>query len=380
MLVKGVHFYGFHASYSPFLKIHVADPALVNRAVTLMRSGSVMKTRFMVYESHLSFPLQFMCDFGLYGCGWIELAEVWIRGQDDEDLEFSAHPSPYYRQTPMALELDVASHQILNRHRLSARNFNSNLSIPAPALPEKPVVLSVRELWEDERRRRAERGLSPSPPAPKDTSERPRGPGGGWSAEVRYWEELRKRLESEQPANLGPRAEQSWERWVMTTFESVEALWEKEYRNWKPRRRGASVTEDTTAGIDKERQENPYEAPATGKLDQHQYQHTKENGIDVDEHLLSSQELSVLVEHEEQEWAQRQESVIERDDVAEAQRAAEEGLPPEQEYGENTPVKARKTPQRSIVISIAHSYSDYRVKIPVDDTVQVTSPQARESV
>ena len=83
VLVKGVHFYGFHASYSPFLKVHIVDPALLNRAVTLMRSGTVMKTRFRTYESHLNFPLQFMCDFGLYGCGWIYIAVVCARGQED---------------------------------------------------------------------------------------------------------------------------------------------------------------------------------------------------------------------------------------------------------------------------------------------------------
>ncbi|KAG6376576.1 hypothetical protein JVT61DRAFT_1554 [Boletus reticuloceps] len=32
ILVKGVHFYGFHSSYTPFLKVLIADPAFVNRA------------------------------------------------------------------------------------------------------------------------------------------------------------------------------------------------------------------------------------------------------------------------------------------------------------------------------------------------------------
>ena len=83
ILTKGVHFYGFHTSYSPFLKIYLADPNFSNRAVTILQSGTVMKTRFRVYESHINFVLQFMCDFGLYGCGWMDLGEVWERGAED---------------------------------------------------------------------------------------------------------------------------------------------------------------------------------------------------------------------------------------------------------------------------------------------------------
>src|ERR1700753_3025411 len=76
LLVKGVHFYGFHSSYAPFLKIHMIDPSYLTRAVTLLKSGVVMSTKFNVFESHINFYLQFMCDFNLYGCGWLDLGEV----------------------------------------------------------------------------------------------------------------------------------------------------------------------------------------------------------------------------------------------------------------------------------------------------------------
>ncbi|KAF8431600.1 hypothetical protein L210DRAFT_3560069, partial [Boletus edulis BED1] len=67
ILVKGVHFYGFHSSYTPFLKVLIADSAFVDGAATILQSGTVMHTKFRVYESHLSYYLQFLCDFGLYG-------------------------------------------------------------------------------------------------------------------------------------------------------------------------------------------------------------------------------------------------------------------------------------------------------------------------
>ncbi|EPQ60814.1 ribonuclease H-like protein, partial [Gloeophyllum trabeum ATCC 11539] len=164
ILVKGVHFYGFHDTYSPFLKVHITDPAFVNRAVTILQSGVVMQTHFRVFESHLSYVLQFLCDFGLYGCGWVELDEILQRTKnsvidvDEEGEEGDALPfpeSPYPRQSRMPFEFDAAAHQILNRHSLSARDIHHELRIPAPPLPPEPLVISVRELWEDERRRRA---------------------------------------------------------------------------------------------------------------------------------------------------------------------------------------------------------------------------------
>lgn len=64
LLTKGIPFYGFHYGYAPFLKVLIANPLLVKRAVTLLQSGHVMKTKFRVFESHINFMLQFMCDFG----------------------------------------------------------------------------------------------------------------------------------------------------------------------------------------------------------------------------------------------------------------------------------------------------------------------------
>ncbi|KAJ3734863.1 hypothetical protein DFJ43DRAFT_1130593 [Lentinula guzmanii] len=244
ILVKGVHFYGFHSSYSPFLKILVADPSLVSRIVAMMQNGTVMGTRFCIYESHLSYTLQFLSDFGLYGCGWIELGNALQRGHDEnlsetsEDIHQSLFPiSPHFRQSRMPLEIDAAAHQILNRRRLSAREWHHKLEIPAPPLPSDPLVLSVRELWEDERERRRSRGLNPSPEIPVDLSESSRGTGGGWVAEARYWDEISHRIAKEQTTLVHDNHDtQSWEGAVMTTFESIEALWEEEHRSWKPRK------------------------------------------------------------------------------------------------------------------------------------------------
>ncbi|KAI0724555.1 hypothetical protein C8T65DRAFT_704388 [Cerioporus squamosus] len=348
VLVKGVHFYGFHANYAPFLKVHVADPAFVNRAVTIMQSGTVMKTRFRMYESHISYLLQFLCDFGLYGCGWIDLGEVWQRGRDELAEHEAAKPeeagsgfkdSPYFRQTRMPLEVDAAAHQILNRNKLTPRNIHHKLTIPAPPLPPEPLVLSVRELWEDERQRRLAKGLPPSPEIPRDLSANSRGSGGDWVAEARWWEEIRKRIERERGREAVP-PRMSWEKWVMTTFESVEALWEAEYKTWRPqthRSDEAGVKDDGMQGEPSEEEPNPYkpsqEAASTGEGAIESEGHDEEVDVDVDETMLASQDMSRLMEREEAEWQKDTTDHYERHDVddryAEEEEAVEDGPPPD---------------------------------------------------
>ena len=311
VLVKGVHFYGFHTSYSPFLKILLVDPSFVSRAVTVMKAGTVMHTRFNVYESHLSYILQFLCDFGLYGCGWLNLGEVWQRGPDDEGQEQEASPifniSPHFRQSRMPLEVDVAAHQILNRHMLVARNLHNKLTIPGPTLPSEPLVISVRELWEDERRRRLAKGLSPSPEIPVDPSESSRGSGGEWVAVARWWEEMRNRIEREVKGDIKTKESgKDWERFVMTTFESVEALWEQVWKVWRhgPKELdGGEVGKPCKDDNEGEKEENPF-GSAGGCSDWSQAKDKpRDADVEVDEVMLSSQEMSRMVAIDEEEWA-----------------------------------------------------------------------------
>ena len=351
LLVKGVHFYGFHSSYSPFLKILLADPAVVSRAVTVLRSGNVMCTRFNIYESHLSYILQFLCDFGLYGCGWINLAEVWQRAPEDtektQESTLRFKPSPYFRESRMPFEVDVASHQILNRHQLAARELHHKLTIPAAPSPPEPLIISVRELWDDERRRIVARGLSPSPEIPVDPSESSRGPGGEWAAEARWWDGVKKRIEQEkgEDVSLGTQS-QTWERFVMTTFESVQALWDKEYKTWKRRPPELNEEKDRdTAEFDVENEEvNPFERASDGSGSQQSIMPQGQD-FDINEIGLSSQEINQLVAIEEREWMKLmgESTVAEYGDDGEAgglfddyYLLPEDGPPPKNEYGDDS--------------------------------------------
>jgi DNA polymerase zeta len=306
ILVKGVHFYGFHASHSPFLKIYLADPSVVSRAAAILQTGTVMSTRFRVFESHISYPLQFMCDFNLYGCGWLELGEVWQREDRSllfasADKESDAHfkPSPYFRQTHMQLEVDVAAHQILNRHGLSERNIHHELKIPALPPPSESLVASVRELWDDERRRRVSHGLAPSPEIPADPSERSRGKGGDWVQEAEFWDGIRMRLQREGKNAPTLAAAGDWERYVMTTFESIEALWEDIHKVWKPAPRepqahSAGSSHETTAEVD---EPNSFE-PMT-QLSIIPDIASDHDGIDVDEVMLATQAVKRFIADEQ---------------------------------------------------------------------------------
>jgi DNA polymerase zeta len=298
VLVKGVHFYGFHSAFSPFFKILVADPSYMNRISTILQSGSVMSTRFRVYESHLNYILQFLCDFGLYGCGFIELEDVFERcapqAEEQQELVFSDSSTPtpfesssYFRESRLPLEVDAIAPHILNRRRLAARNVHHRLEIPAPLLPSEPLVLGVRELWEDERNRRQTLGLDPSPELPIDPSESSRGAGGEWAAEAHWWDEIRHRIQNIANEEVQVKGSEGWERFVMTTFESIEAIWEKEYKVWKPAREEVSGTESVDPVVQ-----------SVDKTDNGPDQGETDNQVDVDISKLSNQDISELDQRE----------------------------------------------------------------------------------
>lgn len=321
VLVKGIHFYGFHTSYTPFLKILVADPTYVTRIVAILQSGSVMGTRFRVFESHLSYILQFLCDFGLYGCGEIEIEDALERCPETPDENEASNStkfgfSSYFRESRLPLEVDVIAPHILNRHRLFARDLHHR-SQPPSNLPPEPLVLSVRELWEDERKHRQSLGLHPSPEIPIDPSESSRAGGGEWVAEARWWDEIHKRIERERGTHdpIADNKGHDWERFVMTAFESVEAIWEKEYKTWKPARKQENGHEGVLpmAGYSWE----PKNVPGVDE---------KDDQIEVDISLLSNQDLNQLDQEEQNRNRDFLDDVAREEEIEEPEDIYEESI------------------------------------------------------
>ena len=90
-LCKGVPMYGFHVGWRFYLKIYMLNPAYMQRLADILRDGSIMGRSMQPYEVHIPYLLQFMADYGLYGCGWVECQSVTFRNPvpDDKDGERS---------------------------------------------------------------------------------------------------------------------------------------------------------------------------------------------------------------------------------------------------------------------------------------------------
>lgn len=189
-------------------------------------------------------------------------------------------PSSYLRQSRLPLELDVAAWHILNPRLLAPRSIHNTLTIPAPAPPPEPLVLSVRELWEDERKRRIAKNLPATPVMPSDGTGA-RGAGPGWRAEPRLRAELQARIERERDnrPSYAPLS-QPWEKFIMTAFESREYLWPQDYRSWKPEADSEGSTYNTPEGGDS--RTSPRKR---GTLDD----------LDVDETFMRSQRINDIL-------------------------------------------------------------------------------------
>lgn len=183
-LVKGVPFYGFHVGYKFYLKIYLLNPLHMTRLADLLREGAVMKRVLQPYESHMQYLAQWMCDYNLYGCGYIDCRRVKFRAPipnyfdmtnpmhhwHDRSIppESISHPDLLPKQSHCTLEVDIHVKDILNRRDVEARALHHDFverTHPIPA--DAKLVQSMAGLWKDETRRRKIRmGLKDSHSSP----------------------------------------------------------------------------------------------------------------------------------------------------------------------------------------------------------------------
>jgi DNA polymerase zeta len=175
-LCKGVPFYGFHVGWKFFLKIYLLNPACMQRLGDLFRNGSILGKAMQPYEIHIPYLLQFMADYGLYGCGWVSCSSVIFRApvpresleDNTEDFKFSDLTIPGHliitsdtrpRLSFCALEIDLRCQDILNRKSIKPRLLHYDfIERRHPPPLEEKLVHSMAELWQDEEKRRADRG------------------------------------------------------------------------------------------------------------------------------------------------------------------------------------------------------------------------------
>ncbi|POS79610.1 DNA polymerase zeta subunit [Diaporthe helianthi] len=256
-LAKGVPFYGFHVGYRFFLKIYMFNPVVMTRLADLLHQGVIMGRKFQPYEAHLQYLLQFMCDYNLYGCDYLESTKVRFRSPvpqySEEDESFlhlwhSRSVSPDIitedyalpRVSHCSIEVDICVQDILNRKMVKERRLHHDFvekGHPVPA--SMKLVHSMAGLWRDETKRRKRRmqitnpGSSPFPPEvlvsmsadPRESQPQ------GWVHEAEYIEDI-KSLVSEE-ARAAEASNLSFESFVQpvpfeetvnTTLQSVEDL------------------------------------------------------------------------------------------------------------------------------------------------------------
>lgn len=230
-LVKGVPFFGYNVGFDYYLKIYLLNPLHMTRFADLLHQGAILQRVFQPYEAHLQYLLQWMCDFNLYGCAYIETDKPHFRGPvpNAEELDGMHHlwhsesiapgqmlnQESFPRQSHCQLELDIRVEDILNRHSIKPRelhhSFIERLATLENLPPEEKLVHSMAGLWKDETRRRKMRmgitDLDSSPFPPEvlvSMSADPRNDNkGGWIHEEEFRETVAQLAEEERKTRGG---------------------------------------------------------------------------------------------------------------------------------------------------------------------------------
>ncbi|KAI1121306.1 DNA polymerase family B [Nemania abortiva] len=256
-LVKGVPFYGFYVGYRFYLKIYMLNPTVMTRLAELLRQGVIMKQVLQPHEAHLQYLLQFMTDYNLYGCAYIDSQKVCFRAPvpQHEDNEASTHlwhsqsvPQPFItddldlpRVSHCSIEVDICVHDILNRREVRERQLHhgfNEMDHPLPA--DLRLVHSMAGLWEDETKRRKRKMPNPtaeSSPFPlEDLVSMSAGPRDsqppGWIHEKEYRDQIQELIGQEHGMNDGTEVNfdnfvksVSFESTVKTVLQSVDDLY-----------------------------------------------------------------------------------------------------------------------------------------------------------
>ncbi|KAK0390713.1 hypothetical protein NLU13_0216 [Sarocladium strictum] len=222
-LVKGVPFYGFHVGYRYFLKIYMFNPIVMTRLADLLQQGAVMKRKFQPYEAHLQYLLQFMTDYNLYGCDYLDTYRVKFRAPvpDHDEGSNSSHLWHSWsvsdeqvtdepglpRVSHCSIEVDICVQDILNRKIIKERQLHHDFVERINPVPgDMKLVHSMAGLWRDETKRRKrqmplhEQGASPFPPDvlismsanPRESDPQ------GWIHEEEYRDQIQQLINQEQ--------------------------------------------------------------------------------------------------------------------------------------------------------------------------------------
>ncbi|KAH7309030.1 hypothetical protein B0I35DRAFT_398355 [Stachybotrys elegans] len=227
-LVKGIPFYGYHVGYRFFLKIYMYNPIVMTRLADLLLQGVILKRKFQPYEAHLQYLLQFMIDYNLYGCDYLDASKTKFRAPvPDYDPSSSPHLwhqksiSPRNvtddvslpRASHCSIEVDIRVQDILNRKSVKERHLHHDFverNHPLPA--DMKLVDSMAGLWKDEMERRKRRmtprenlGVTLAPDALVSLSADPRHlPSQGWIHEDEFRDQIQGLIDAENATAGAP--------------------------------------------------------------------------------------------------------------------------------------------------------------------------------
>ncbi|KAK0555589.1 DNA polymerase zeta [Tilletia horrida] len=269
-LVKGTPFYGYHVGWSYFLKVSFINPRHSSRVIAILESGRVMGTTFAVHEGHIRYQLQFMLDYNLLGCGYVDFEDVLFRTpvpSADDHASLMSEPSTQSflwndktiparclpkdaflggdwdspsKSSYCSLELDASSQSVLNRRLIRPRPIHRSFGEAAHTKAHsqgnaEKLVPSLNGLWEEEVQRRKAAGLPASVPTPQTLGDERVDPHneqrGRWQEEERLYALLDQMRRKDQAILDRNNAEADsflnrhrMDRYILTTFESVEAF------------------------------------------------------------------------------------------------------------------------------------------------------------
>lgn len=154
VLCRATPIYGYHVGYSTKLKILFLLPLYKTRFFRLINEKKINFHKFFtrketpffspnVYEAHINPLTQFMADFNLYACGWLEVDSCYFRSplvnlHNIEVAPLKDHLRPYVSKTNVLgaksfprmgrslLEIDISTHHIVNRQRLKQRALHDD--------------------------------------------------------------------------------------------------------------------------------------------------------------------------------------------------------------------------------------------------------------
>ncbi|KAI6780584.1 DNA polymerase zeta catalytic subunit-like protein [Emericellopsis cladophorae] len=236
--------------------IYMFNPIVMSRLSDLLQQGVVMKRKFQPYEAHLQYLLQFMTDYNLYGCDYLDTRKTRFRAPvpDRDDGVHSSHiwhsqsvdpdqvtdDPALPRVSHCSIEVDICVQDILNRQLIQERPIHHDFTERAnPLHSDVKLVSSMAGLWKDETKRRqvragiAKKGSTPFPPEVLVTmSADPRqSQPTGWVHEDEY-RDLIKSLIGKEKESLGGQV--SFDNFahtlsngaeIRTAFQSVEDLY-----------------------------------------------------------------------------------------------------------------------------------------------------------